>query len=65
MSVGDVVTRNICGHLMRIKITEITKDRVICGPWEFDLRTGMEVDEALGWTARSSGSFLLEMNLTP
>ena len=38
----------------------ITETRIICaGGWEFDLATGMEVDEEIGWGPGGiSGSWL-------
>lgn len=50
--VGHYAIRDIAGVLeVPLKITEITDDRIICGPWEFDLATGAEIDEELGWGA--------------
>ena len=33
---------------MRLKVTQLTADRIICGAWEFDRQTGAEIDEDLG-----------------
>ena len=45
---------------MRLKVTEVTADRIICaGGWEFDRQTGAEIDEELGWVpGRVTGSFI-------
>jgi len=44
---------------MRLKVTQLTADRIICGAWEFDRRTGAEIDEYLGWGPSGvTGSFL-------
>jgi hypothetical protein len=54
---GDVVTRLLGGEVpMNIRVTDVTDDRIICGAWEFDRGTGMEIDEQLGWTKTRSGS---------
>ena len=50
MQVGDKVTRMLAGTIpMELAITKITEDRIICGAWEFDKKTGAEIDEELGW----------------
>lgn len=63
MKVGDVVTRNMCGIKMPLTITEIKEDKIVCSLWEFDLKTGLEIDEDLGWGPAhgGSGSFI-ELN---
>ncbi len=64
LQVGDIVDRIMCGTpLMRLKVTAITEDRVICGPWEFDKTTGGEIDEEIGWTATSTGSFIVKAKI--
>jgi hypothetical protein len=46
MNVGDEVTRMLGGTVpMKLKVTAITDERIICGPWEFDKKTGAEIDE--------------------
>jgi len=48
MKVGDTVTRMLGGVVpMRLKITEITQNHIICGAWVFNKHTGNEVDEDL------------------
>lgn len=45
--VGDIVTRVMAGTVrMNLKVTEITEDKIICGSWEFDKMTGLEIDDA-------------------
>ena len=57
--IGDQVTRMISGLIpMEIKVTELTPDLIICGPYKFSKRTGLEIDEELGWTEYRSGSHL-------
>ena len=61
MEVGDFVLRWLGGipKLMRLKVTHLTADRIICSAWEFDRRTGAEIDEDLGWGPGGvTGSFL-------
>jgi hypothetical protein len=42
-----------------LKVTQLTADRIICGGWEFDRRTGVEIDEYFGWGPGGfTGSFL-------
>jgi hypothetical protein len=49
LQAGDKVTRYIAGIPMELKVTEITEDLIICGPYEFCRKTGAEIDEDLGW----------------
>jgi len=49
MNVGDKVTRFLGGIPMDLKVTEITDDTIVCGPWTFDKKTGAEIDEEIGW----------------
>ena len=43
---GDTVTRMLAGIVpMRLKVTDVTDSRIICGSWEFDRETGAEIDE--------------------
>jgi len=50
IAVGDFVLRWFGGipKPMRLKVTQLTADRIICGAWEFDRQTGAEIDEDLG-----------------
>ena len=45
---GDVVIRNMCGVEMKLKVSEVTDDLIICGDWHFNRVTGGEVDEEIG-----------------
>lgn len=48
--VGDKVERVIAGRLfMMMTVTKVEGDTVWCGDWEFDAKSGMEVDPDLGW----------------
>ena len=62
VKIGDIMDRTMSlgGPVMSLKVTEITNDRIICGDWEFDPRTGAEIDDDLGWGAppKMTGSFL-------
>lgn len=50
LKVGDRVIRWLAGTIpMDLLITEVVAGRIICGSWEFDQRTGMEVDDTLEW----------------
>lgn len=45
---GDEVLRLLAGKIpMKLKVTSITEERIICGPWEFDRITGIEIDDAI------------------
>jgi hypothetical protein len=61
IAVGDFVLRWFGGipKPMRLRVTQLTADRIICGGWEFDRRSGAEIDEELGWDPGGvTGSFL-------
>lgn len=61
MNVGDTVTRNLAGVAMRLAVTELTPDTIVCGWWTFCRHTGAEIDEDLGWGAPPlrTGSYLV------
>lgn len=58
---GDKVTRIIGGYHMELRVTKVTDDLIVCGPWEFDRETGMEIDETMEWGPKwgATGSRLL------
>lgn len=57
---GDHVVRLLAEEArMDLKVTQITPTTIICGLWEFDKVTGLEIDEELGWDAQQSGSRLI------
>jgi len=61
IAVGGFVLRWFGGipKPMRLKVTQLTADRITCGAWEFDRQTGAEIDEDLGWGPGGvTGSFL-------
>ena len=59
VEVGEIVTRLLAGTIpMKLKVTEVTDTRIVCGAWEFDRVTGGEIDEDLGWDAYNTGSVL-------
>ena len=47
IAVGDFVLRWFVGipKPMRLKVTQLTADRIICGGWEFDRQSGAEMDQ--------------------
>lgn len=48
INIGDKVTRMLCGTIpITIKVTNVTEDRIICGAWEFDKTSGIEIDEEI------------------
>ena len=61
IKVGDVGTRYLAGELrLNLEVTEVTHDRIICGDWEFDRRTGAEIDDLLDWgpPPKRTGSYI-------
>lgn len=60
--VGDFVLRWLAGipTPMRLKVVSVTANLIICyGGWEFDRKTGAEIDEDLGWGPDvATGSFI-------
>lgn len=65
LSVGDTVVRRIGpdeqGVDMRLEVTALAETLIHCGPWTFDLATGVEVDDDLEWGPKygQSGSRLI------
>jgi hypothetical protein len=45
VEVGDEVTRDMHGITMNLKVTKVTDTKIYCGPWEFNKKTGAEIDE--------------------
>lgn len=59
---GDTVTRMLAGEIpMQLNVQSITDDLIDCG-WTFDRKTGIEVDDDLGWgpPPKHSGSYLVK-----
>jgi len=57
---GDIVTRWLAGSIpMDLRVAEVTDDLIMCG-WEFDRKTGAEIDEDLGWgpPPKMTGSYI-------
>ena len=45
---GNTVTRMLAETIpMELKVTEVTEERIVCGPWEFDRVTGHEIDDQI------------------
>jgi hypothetical protein len=59
IKVGDELLRSMGGVVMPILVSEVTEDRIVCGPWEFCRKTGAEIDEDLGWGNEMTGSFIM------
>ena len=58
VQIGDQLIRNMGGIILPVKVTKITEDKIYCGAWEFDKRTGAEIDEDLNWGPHGTGSYL-------
>jgi hypothetical protein len=50
LRVGDVVVSMLAGTLpMKLQVSDITEQVIVCSAWQFDRATGAEIDEELGW----------------
>lgn len=61
LKVGQYVTRFLAGSIpMTLHVTSITDDRILCGEYEFDRKTGAEIDDFLGWgpPPKMTGSYI-------
>lgn len=59
--VGQYVTRLLAGSIpMTLRVTGITDDRILCGEYEFDRKTGAEIGDFLGWgpPPKMTGSYI-------
>lgn len=62
MKTGDMITRVLAECIpMKMKITSIDEKFIHCGCWKFDIITGEEVDEELGWGPGRTGSYIKEL----
>ena len=61
VTVGDTVFRFLgtIGTPLPLRVSAVTEERIICGDWQFDKRTGAEIDEFLGWGPALTGSYIL------
>ena len=61
VAVGDAVFRFIgdFNTPIALQVTAVTEDRIICGEWQFDKRTGAEIDELIGWGPALTGSYVV------
>jgi hypothetical protein len=60
LQVGDTVIRMLAGVApVKMIISDITDELIVCGPWTFDKITGAEIDIELGWGNIITGSFLV------
>ena len=72
MKVGDKVTRMLAGTVpMKLTVTAVRDNIVSCAiqpdyewGWDFDLKTGAEIDEDLNWgpPPLMTGSYLILNN---
>lgn len=61
IKVGDVITRNMAGIEMKMKVSSVDDKLITAGMgWQFDRETGWEVDLDLGWGPEygRTGSYL-------
>lgn len=61
VEVGDTVFRFLgaIGAPLPLRVSAVTEEQIICGDWQFDKRTGAEIDEFLGWGPALTGSYVL------
>ena len=64
VNVGDKVIRNLAGIELEFEVTDMRDGRIICGPWEFDQKTGAEIDDDLGWGPNGTGSCIYVKDVT-
>lgn len=51
VEVGEVVTRMLGGTTpVKLRVTEITQQRIVCGPWSFGRHDGQEIDDDISVT---------------
>lgn len=64
---GDFAIRNLAGVEIKLRISKVADDKIICGSWAFDRQTGAEIDDFLEWGPRTgrSGSFLTRIEARP
>ncbi len=55
---GDQAHRFLGLAPMLLKVSKLTRDRIVCGAWEFDRATGAEIDEDLGWGPGGTRSWI-------
>mgnify|MGYP001549148454 CR=1 FL=1 len=50
LNVGDMVTRMLGGTIpMKLPVSAMHHQIIICSAWQFDRATGAAIDEVLGW----------------
>jgi hypothetical protein len=61
VKVGDTVARYLAGLRLSLTVSELTRDKIVCGDWEFDRTTGAEIDDVLDWgpPPKSTGSYIV------
>lgn len=50
IKIDDYVERDLFGHMMKLKVTNVTDNKIYCGPWKFDRITGAEIDKDITHT---------------
>lgn len=50
IKIDDYVERDLFGHMMKLKVTNVTDTKIYCGPWKFDRITGAEIDKDITHT---------------
>lgn len=64
IEVGDMVNRMLAGTILHVlRVSEVTRTMIICGPWTFDRKTGAEIDDGLDWgppPKMTTGSYICQ-----
>lgn len=59
VKVGDIVVRILAYDVRKeLIVSEVTSDRIVCGPWQFSRNNGAEIDEDLEWNEQNTGSYI-------
>lgn len=58
IKIGDEVIRYLGNIPIPMKVTKVTENKIHCGAWKFDKKTGAEIDKDLGWGPQGTGSYL-------
>jgi hypothetical protein len=73
---GDEIDRNLIGKSVRMRVRSVDDNLIVCdvildddsiypGGWEFDRKTGHEVDREFGWGPGHSLSYLVTDDTPP
>jgi hypothetical protein len=62
LKVGDPVVRMLGGTIPHdLVVTSIVGDLIVCGAWTFDMQTGAEIDDELGWGPKTGTGSIIRL----